>query len=575
MPALPPIIRTLTSALALLLATSVMAQTPGPTEPDAPPPTERLTYSGLLTDAGGAPLADGDRTLVFRAYATPEAARAGAAPVWEEAHAAAVAGGRFFVVLGSKTPLADDGQWYTVSVDGEAPSAPTRLAPSPGQALAPGNTLQDSYDNGNIINLTNGRPFELRGSPTTVFQGLVVRDLLPVFTNQQLTRFRLRSIGSNQIWEYRVYGSNSSSPVPGTFAISDATGGARGSFRMSPGVGEDLLVLDGTTTSVGSPAEQASFQAYTTPDPANPSASSLSAEITDWNGEGGSINLYEEDGTSYAAIQPLVATGEGGYFRVASSSRIDGFEVRDGSGAGEMAASIKGTNGVFFDTGLTGPSAVQLPMDAIEAAEILDEAGTAHAYNSGPVSLNSGFNLALSRTITAPTSGFVLVMGSGELVATHNNGTSSVLQLSVSNDCDATPTAPVSQQANLQIPSSYATGTFRVPTTVHGLFAVSPGVTTFCTVVLLSGGSGQIDDQNLTLVFLPTAYGATQVNAIPAAGDGPEADGAPSAPLTQADIAAERAASIRDRELSVEAEVQALRARLDAIEREIGNAQRR
>ena len=42
---------------------------------DAP---TRFTYSGVLTDAEGAALADGPRALVFRGYASAEDARAGA-----------------------------------------------------------------------------------------------------------------------------------------------------------------------------------------------------------------------------------------------------------------------------------------------------------------------------------------------------------------------------------------------------------------------------------------------------------------------------------------------------------------
>ena len=72
---------------------------------DAP---TRFTYSGVLTDAEGAALADGPRALVFRGYASAEDARAGAAPTWEESHNAAVVGGRFLTVLGSQDDVPPD-----------------------------------------------------------------------------------------------------------------------------------------------------------------------------------------------------------------------------------------------------------------------------------------------------------------------------------------------------------------------------------------------------------------------------------------------------------------------------------
>ena len=83
---------TLSSALALALALLTLA--PGALAQDrttdsaddlAAEAPERMTYSGLLTDAAGTPLADGPRALVFKAYASAEDARSGAAPAWEEA----------------------------------------------------------------------------------------------------------------------------------------------------------------------------------------------------------------------------------------------------------------------------------------------------------------------------------------------------------------------------------------------------------------------------------------------------------------------------------------------------------
>ena len=559
MPALPPIIRTLTSALALLLATSVMAQTPGPTEPDAPPPTERLTYSGLLTDAGGAPLADGDRTLVFRAYATPEAARAGAAPVWEEAHAAAVAGGRFFVVLGSKTPLADDGQWYTVSVDGEAPSAPTRLAPSPGQALAPGNTLQDSYDNGAVIDVDQGRPLVFRGTPGSFYTGLQVKDLTAVFSNDELVRFRLRSVLGGATWEYRVYGSlgaNGGAVPPGSFAISNSSSpGATDAFIIFPGASEDLLRLDGSTARVGSASNQAGLSVYTTPNPLDPDAGFIGFNVENDNDTGSASNWYTEDGIIHTRIE-ADSGGEGGFFTVANGTGGAAFAVNGNNAGGSRTTLGVGTEQSTFDDTVVGDGSVALPLDAISAAETGQEAGAANQFSGSLVPLTPGYQVLISRTLTAPSSGYVIAIASVDVQFNHTSGsTTSAAEFAVTDDCDASPTVGSASDFDISIPTASASGFYNFPASPSGLFQVGSGATTFCLVGSeLSGDATSIDHQ-LSLLFVPTAYGTAVSNLVdsaPSSADGRD-DGPVGRALTSADIATERAASIRDREMSVEA----------------------
>ena len=169
----------------------------------------------------------------------------------------------------------------------------------------------------------------------------------------------------------------------------------------------------------------------------------------------------------------------------------------------------------------------------------------------------------MSRSITAPTSGYVLAIATGELVVNHSSGSASTIQYSVSRDCDATPTAPLTQQTNYGLPSAAITGTYRVPATVQGVFDVSAGTTTFCGYVNLGTGSAQIDDQNLTLLFVPTSYGSI-VSNLQAGGD--EVEEAPQAGLTAADIAAERAASIEANEARVRDELREMQARLAELQ---------
>ena len=544
-------------ALALFLAPSALAQD---RLADAP---ERVTYSGLLTDAEGAPLADGARQLVFRAYASAEAAASGAAPAWEEAHAAAVVGGRFLVVLGSRTALPDDAAWLTVAVDGEAASAPVRLdGATEAAALAPGNTLQDSYDNGRVVNVPDGAPLVIRSAvPGVSTNGFFLRDVTPVIQAEQIARFRLLSFSANRTWEYRVYGSANSDPGPGTFAITNTTGGGLDAFSILPSAGEDVLRLVNQTASVGSPDSPSDLALYTTENPLDPAGGRVNAEIRNHENSGGALELYEEDGTRHAYIEPDF-DGQGGYLDVraaiGSAFRVDGT-----AGSGSVITMAGGASPSVFDTGQTGNSAVQLPSNAIQDTEILDEAGVANNADGSPVSTPTGSTVTISRSITAPTSGFVLAIGTGELVLTHTSGSASTLQYSVSADCDATPTAPLTQQTNYGLPTGAATGTYRIPATVQGIFSVAAGTTTFCNYVNVTSGSASIDDQNISLVFLPTAYGSIVTN-LRAGGD--EVEEAPRAGLTAADVASERDASVTADRDRVEAELREMQERMAEIQ---------
>ena len=553
--------RAVALALAVLLlpAAPALAQDLVAETPDDD--VARMTYSGFLSDAQGTPVADGAHTITFRGYSAEDDAKDGVAVMWEETHEANVADGRFLVVLGSKAPLTPDAEWLTVTVDGEPASAPVRFGGNPSASLAPGNTLQDSYDNGPVVNIAPGNPISFKGPSGGSATGFLVRDITTVFTNDNLTRLRLRSISGGRTWEFRVYGSTSVNPGPGAFAFSDATGSGADALTLLPGVGEDLLILEDQTVNVGSIDTQSDLSLYTTENPADPVNGFTNARIYDWFSTGASLSLYEESGAVFGELQPDIA-GDGGYFRVLADVG-NAFTVDGNSGSGARITMAGGLTSSVFDTGQTGTAAVTLPVSAIQDTEILDEAGTANDANGSPVATPSGATVTMSRSITAPTDGYVLAIATGELILNHTTGSTSTIQYSVSRDCDASPTAPLTQQTNYGLPSGAASGTYRIPSTVQGIFDVPSGTTTFCAYVNVTSGSSSIDDQNLSLIFVPTAYGSI-VSNLTEGGD--EVEEAPRAGLTAGDLAAERVASEQANADRVRAELAEMEARLAEIE---------
>ena len=573
------------AAALLLLAPAVPAQdltTDSDAVAQAP---SLLTYSGLLTDADGAPLPDGTHTLTFRAYASEAAGDA----VWTETHDATVAAGQFWVVLGARTPLADGAEWYTVSVDGAPESEAVHLGGGASSAgLAPGNTLDQSYENGSFVNIDQGRPIVLRGAPGAFYTGLQIQNITAVFSNDELVRFRLRSINGGASWEYRVYGAQSTGPTappPGSFAISNASNaGAIDPFVIRPSATQGLLSLLGSTARFGGPSNLASVDVYTTPNPLNPDGGFVGLSIRNDNNTGSESTWYTEDGVIHTRIE-ADGGGEGGFFTVANGSGGAAFQVNGSNSGGSRTTLGVGTDRSIFDDTETGDDSVVLPNNSVSSAETSEEAGVANQASGTLVTLTPGYDVLISRSITPPTSGYVIAIASVDVQFSHTSGGgTSAAEFAVTDDCDASPTVGSASDFDISIPTNVASGFFNFPISPSGLFPVSAGATTICLVGSeLSGDATSIDHQ-LALVFVPTAYGSTVSSLADGAPSVTDGDGPTGRAMTTADIAAERAASARANEARLAAELDALRARLDAIEAEreadrdgdgIQNAQRR
>ncbi|MDP3025211.1 MAG: hypothetical protein Q8O10_06720 [candidate division Zixibacteria bacterium] len=155
-----------------------------------------------------------------------------------------------------------------------------------------------------------------------------------------------------------------------------------------------------------------------------------------------------------------------------------------------------------------GNSSVILPNGSISAAEILDEPGVASNANSDGVAITStALAIILSRTITAPAAGFVLVLGTTQFEVSHTTGTSDLYNIGVSGSSTA---LPANQDLFTSVIAALPTGIYQKVVSPHGLFVVSAGANTFYLLgekVASTSVNATAFDSQLTLVFFPTAYG--------------------------------------------------------------------
>lgn len=223
-----------------------------------------------------------------------------------------------------------------------------------------------------------------------------------------------------------------------------------------------------------------------------------------------------------------------------------------------------GPNPIILRSYSTGNDAVELPQDAIGSLEISNEAGVVSSSEGlSSVTLSgSGIDTLLFQTITAPDTGFLLIIGSAQPIVSHTNGSQSSATFGLMVD----GSIPSNQDLSLLLPSSAASGGYHSPVTVHLLVPVGAGAhdVVFWGWHTSSGGTFDIYDMQLSAVYLPTAYGTVaKVNTNNVPDD--------QAPRRVASVPAHqiRAESQAANQARIQAELQQIRARLAELEAEM------
>ncbi|UCF05527.1 MAG: hypothetical protein JSV33_00380 [bacterium] len=281
---------------------------------------------------------------------------------------------------------------------------------------------------------------------------------------------------------------------------------------------------------------------------------------------GGQLRLWDEAGGVMHFLSPD-SDGEGGQFSVMRDNLgRPGFTV-DGNrnGTADTYVQINGTSTTIFDMSDSGDNSVVLPPDAISSSEILNEAGCASDIPALNTMDPAVVEVLGQRTITVPSSGFVLAIGTGQINISHTSGTTSAGEFGVSDDPGS---FPANQSANIVLTDNLTSGGYQFPVTVHGLFEVAAaGSYTYYFLGREGAGSLEADQIQFTLLFIPTAYGTIEPTAMAMSGGSP----VPRARGASADNAAERTESIAFNEARIEREIAEMRARLAELEKAVEN----
>lgn len=293
---------------------------------------------------------------------------------------------------------------------------------------------------------------------------------------------------------------------------------------------------------------------------------------------GGYVDLFDETGAFHSGFEADTA-GTGGFAYIYRSASNQGFTVDGNTGANEPRVTISGSaRSVVFDMADSGNASVELPTDAIAATECFDEPGVASNANSNGVAIAStALTTILSRTITVPAAGYVLVLGTTQFEVSHTTGTSDTYNLGVS---DSSTVLPANQDLLTTVIGALPTGTYEKAVSPHGLFAVPAGANTFYLLgekVSSASDDATAFDSQLTLIYFATAYGTVTSTALSATSTAatidPAAPGESAAAVragrTELETAQEREESIAANQARIQRELTEMRVKFDALQKEL------
>lgn len=306
------------------------------------------------------------------------------------------------------------------------------------------------------------------------------------------------------------------------------------------------------------------------------------AALQAFSASGGALQGYEEDGTTRVYALEPDSGGAGGFLSIFGSGSGSMFFDGVASGGGPRVSFNGGAapSDFVFDTNNTGNASAVLPTGAISAAEMFDEPGVANAADNSvgtTLSTTASFTNVISRSITVPGPGYVIVFGTLETLHSHSAGTETNLQFGVSDN----PTSqPSTQDMGVRLASALSSGQYLLTNNSHSVFPVAAaGTFTYYVLARMNSGNGQTFDTELTCLYVPTAYGTVELTGPRSSGGGGEqfGRGVPSGlnfGRTADDVSAERQQELARHLNAMAAEQQKMQAEIERLRAQVAEGNR-
>ncbi|QYK47967.1 MAG: hypothetical protein KF838_14400 [Phycisphaeraceae bacterium] len=280
------------------------------------------------------------------------------------------------------------------------------------------------------------------------------------------------------------------------------------------------------------------------------------------NVDGGAIRSLNQSGHAHISLEPDFSAGGGGYFSLVNPTFNSYIIMESNDGAQNSAQLLMAgaSSAMALTTGNTGDDSVALPVNAINSTEILNEPGLAH-NQAGNITITTTRTSVISRSITVPAPGYVLVLVNGDLAINHVTGSLSYVEWNIDDTAGGLGSA--FDDMLFQIPSGAPSGTYDSGAGAHAVYSVpSAGTYTYHLNMVRFGGTATLFDVQFTVIYFPTAYGTVNPSIT-----GDDFRGSPflgnngptRMPQTAAEIAAERNQSRADDLARVQGELAQMR----------------
>jgi hypothetical protein len=217
--------------------------------------------------------------------------------------------------------------------------------------------------------------------------------------------------------------------------------------------------------------------------------------------------------------------GDGSLIRLRKPTGGNGLSLYSGTNSFGSTFSMTDPGGstiVQFNTGNVGDDIVELPDNSISSPELFDEPGVASVVDTNVLALGGAFANVISRTITVPSSGYVLAIGTVDVRPT-GSSTSGEIRAAISTS--SLTFASPSYAHDIDSLESYQC------VTVHKTVSVAAGAHTFYLQVDHPNASWGVRSRSLSLLYLPTSYGSVTASAS-AIEDGNTGTGDPDSDMT-------------------------------------------
>lgn len=286
---------------------------------------------------------------------------------------------------------------------------------------------------------------------------------------------------------------------------------------------------------------------------------------------GGSIYTFDENGNTEWVLEPDFS-GSGAFMAFNNPETFAGMNLQSDLGGSPSISASGQASSFFVRTDTVGDNSVQLATDAVNSVEMFNEPGIAHNRTSAVTLPTGALGSMISRTITVPAAGYVLVLFDGDTALTHVNGALSWVEWVI--DDVAGGTGSGNDDMLHLIPSGAASGGYDFATSSHAVFSVpaAGSYTYHVNMVRVGGSAATLHDGQLTVIYFPTAYGTVNPSFTGDDFRGSTANGGPTRPaLSGAEIAAERANSQADNMVRMQAEMLAMKQEMAELRAMMAN----